>query len=116
MTYYRVDAATCHSIFTKVEGNKSDAEATHSSVSGDIDALGAVCTGKSATLASSLNAVYNRVLTAAMTGAEQQITSAAAGGRQAVAAIQRADHEMADRTEQEAHSVDEVRITDGKIV
>ena len=49
-----------------------------------------------------------------MTAAEQQITNAAAGGRSAVAAIQRADHEMADRIERDAHGVDEVRITDGK--
>lgn len=54
-----------------------------------------------------------------MTGAEQQVTNAVAGGRDAVAAIQRADADMAATTEsaeREANSVDEVRITDGKRV
>ena len=114
MTYYRVDAPTCYSIFGKAETEKSDAAAKHSKISAEIDELGAACTGKSAKLASSLNAIYNRVLTATMTAAEQQITNAAAGGRSAVAAIQRADHEMADRIERDAHGVDEVLITDGK--
>ena len=85
-------------------------------MSGDIDTLGSQCTGKSAKLAARLNAVYNRVLTAGMTGAEQQITDAVAGGRSAVAAIQAGDHEMADQTERAANIVDEVRITDGKNV
>ena len=63
-----------------------------------------------------MNAVYNRVLTAGMTGAEQQITDAVAGGRSAVTAIQAGDYEMADQTERAANIVDEVRITDGKNV
>ena len=47
-------------------------------------------------------------------GAEQQVTNAVAGGRAAVNAIQAADYEMAERTEREAQSVDEFRVTDGK--
>ena len=116
MTYYKVNAPACNSIFSKVEGECSNASTAHTSVSGDIDPLGSLCTGKSAKLAARLNAVYNRVLTAGMTGAEQQITDAVAGGRSAVAAIQAGDHEMADRTERAANIVDEVRITDGKKV
>ena len=116
MTYYKVNAPACNSIFSKVEGECSNASTAHTSVSGDIDTLGSLCTGKSAKLAARLNAVYNRVLTAGMTGAEQQITDAVAGGRSAVAAIQAGDHEMADQTERAANIVDEVRITDGKNV
>jgi hypothetical protein len=117
MTYHKVNAPACFGIFTKTEQENQNAKNSHQSVSHDIDALGSACTGKSAKLASSLNAVYNRVLTTAMTGSEQQVASAVAGGRQAVATIQRADAEMASATEsaeRRAHSVDEVRITDGK--
>lgn len=114
MTHYRVNAQTCSSIFSKVEGERSNASTAHTSVSGDIDTLGSLCTGKSSKLAAKLNAVYNRVLTAGMTGAEQQITNAVAGGRSAVAAIQAGDQEMADQTERAANAVDEVRIKDGK--
>ena len=103
MTYYKVNAPACNSIFSKVEGECSNASTAHTSVSGDIDTLGSLCTGKSGKLAARLNA-------------EQQITDAVAGGRSAVAAIQAGDHEMADRTERAANIVDEVRITDGKKV
>lgn len=72
MTYYKVNAPACNSIFSKVEGECSNASTAHTSVSGDIDTLGSLCTGKSAKLVARLNAVYNRVLTAGMTGAEQQ--------------------------------------------
>lgn len=82
MTYYKVNAPACNSIFSKVEGECSNASTAHTSVSGDIDTLGSLCTGKSAKLAARLNAVYNRVLTAGMTGAEQQITDAVAGDAQ----------------------------------
>lgn len=119
MTHHKVNAPACFEIFRKADQGKEDATRSHSSVSEEIDALGSACTGKSAKLASSLNAVYNRVLTAAMTGAEQQVTNAIEGGRTAVAAIQRADADMAATTEsaeREANSVDEVRITDGKRV
>lgn len=117
MTYHKVNAPTCLQIFTKVDQENQNAKNSHTSVSNDIDTLGSACTGKSAKLASSLNAVYNRVLTTAMTGSEQQVSSAVTGGRQAVAAIQRADAEMAATTEnaeRQANNVDEVRITDGK--
>ncbi|MDO5065947.1 MAG: hypothetical protein Q4D96_01540 [Propionibacteriaceae bacterium] len=119
MTYHKVNAPTCFEIFRKAEQDNASAKESHKSISDEIDALGSACTGKSAKLASSLNAVYNRVLTAAMTGAEQQVTGAVAGGRNAVAAIQRADAEMATATEhaeREANRVDEARITDGKRV
>jgi hypothetical protein len=114
MTYYKVNPSTCNGIFAKVEGEKSEAAEAHASVSGDIDTLGSLCTGKSSKLVASLAAVYNRVLTAGMTGAEQQIANAVSGGRSAVAAIQAGDQEMADQTERAASTVDEVHITDGK--
>ena len=114
MTWYKVDAASCRAVFVKTEGEGAEAAEVHSSVSSDIDALGALCVGESSVLVSALAAVYNRVLTPGMTGAEQQVTNAVAGGRAAVNAIQAADYEMAERTEREAHSVDEFRVTDGK--
>lgn len=117
MSYHKVEASSCYSIFTKAESQATEASESHTSVSGDIDTLGSACTGKSATLASSLNAVYNRVLTAAMTGSEQQINNAVAGGRSAVSAIVHAHDDMATTTanaERRAYHVDEVQITDGK--
>ncbi|MDO5084655.1 MAG: hypothetical protein Q4D89_14815 [Arachnia propionica] len=114
MTFHRVKADACYEIFTKVEAKVQNAGRIHNSVSGDVDALGALCTGESSILASKLNGLYNRVLTESMTSAEQQITNAAAGGRASVAAIQAGHHEMADQTAKDAHAVDEVRITDGK--
>ncbi|MDO5067090.1 MAG: hypothetical protein Q4D96_07420 [Propionibacteriaceae bacterium] len=114
MTFHRVKADACYEIFTKVEAEAEKAARTHKSVSSDIDALGALCTGESSILAAKLNGIYNRVLTESMTAAEQQITNAAAGGRASVAAIQAGDHEMADQTAKDAHATDEVRITDGK--
>lgn len=116
MTHYNVDAPACEAVFVKTEGEKAEAAATHSSISTDIDTLGSLCLGEASILASALNAVYNRVLSPGMTGAELQVTNATAGGRAAVAAIQAADYEMADRTEREAHAVDEFRVTDGKNV
>ncbi|RRD04118.1 hypothetical protein EII34_10950 [Arachnia propionica] len=116
MTWYNVDAASCRAVFARTEGERAQAAQKHSLVSADIDSLGALCVGESAALASALNAVYNRVLTPGMTGAEQQVSNAVAGGRSAVSAIQAADHEMADRTERAAHGVDEFRVTDGKPV
>lgn len=114
MSYHRVDAAACMAIFLKVDGYNAQATVTHARISTEVDTLGQVCTGESATLMTSLNAVYNRVITRNMTGARQQVGNATAGGRSAVAAILNGDQEMAARMEQEAHIVDEVSITDGK--
>lgn len=117
MTFHKVNALSCYRIFDKTESEKGKAEGSHKSVSSEIDALGSACTGESAELVSSLNAVYNRVLTRVMSGAEQQVANAVSGGRQAVVAIQQGDAEMAAATqnaERGAHSVDEVRVTDGK--
>lgn len=81
MTHYNVDAPACESVFVKTEGEKAEAAATHSSISTDIiDTLGALCLGEASILASALNAVYNRVLSPGMTGAELQVTNATAGG------------------------------------
>ena len=48
MTYYKVNAPACNSIFSKVEGECSNASTAHTSVSGDIDTLGSLCTGNRA--------------------------------------------------------------------
>lgn len=114
MTTHRVHAPSCFEIFTKVEAEGRNAALTHKSLSGDIDALGALCTGESSILAAKLNGLYNRVLTEGMTSAEQQIANAAAGGRSSVTAIQAGHYEMADRTAREAHEADEIHISDGK--
>lgn len=114
MTYHRVDAPACMAIFQATDGCNILAAAVHAKISTEVDVLGQACTGESATLMTSLEAVYNRVLTRNMTGATQQVGNATAGGRSAVAAILNGDYEMAARMEQEAHIVDEVKITDGK--
>ena len=114
MTDHRVEPAACHEIFTKVEAKAQNAGRIHKDLSGDIDALGALCTGESSILATKLNGLYNRILTEGMTSAEQQVSNAAAGGRASVTAIRDGHYEMADRTARDAHDADEVRITDGK--
>ncbi|MDO5066960.1 MAG: hypothetical protein Q4D96_06750 [Propionibacteriaceae bacterium] len=114
MTWYNVEAASCNAVFAKTERERSEAVQKHTSVSDDIDALGELCLGESAELVQALNAVYNRVLSAGMTSAEQQVANAIEGARAAVAAIQAADYEMADRTERDAHEADEFRVMDGK--
>ncbi|RRD49476.1 hypothetical protein [Arachnia propionica] len=55
MTTHRVHAPSCFEIFTKVEAEGRNAALTHKSLSGDIDALGALCTGESSILAAKLN-------------------------------------------------------------
>lgn len=88
---YSVDAATCNSIFDDVDGYVTEASTAHDSVSTDIDNMAAACsTGKAASIGPALNDVYNRLLASAMCTAEQQTTNAAAGGREAVSAIQMA--------------------------
>lgn len=114
MPDHRVLPEDCYAIFTKVEAKSRDAAKVHRSLSADIDALGALCTGESSILAAKLNGLYNRILTEGMTSAEQQVNNASAGGRESVAAIQAGHHEMADRTAHEANTVDEVHIKDGK--
>lgn len=112
---YNVDAGSCEAIFGQVEGHVTDASSAHTSVSGDIDNLGAACsTGLAAPITSALNQAYNFSLTTPMTTAEQQTTNAVAGGRDAVSAIQRGDEQMADNSEIAANEVDEVTIKDGK--
>ena len=63
MTDHRVEPAACHEIFTKVEAKAQNAGRIHKDLSGDIDALGALCTGESSILATKLNGLYNRILT-----------------------------------------------------
>ena len=63
MTDHRVKPDSCYEIFNKVEANGRNAARIHKSLSGDIDALGALCTGESSILAAKLNGLYNRVLT-----------------------------------------------------
>ena len=114
MIDHRVKPDSCYEIFNKVEAKGRNAARIHKSLSGDIDALGALCTGESSILATKLNGLYNRILTEGMTSAEQQIANAAAGARSSVAAIQAGHYEMADQTAREANEADEIRISDGK--
>lgn len=63
MTDHRVEPGACYEIFNKVEAKARNAARIHTSLSGDIDALGTLCAGESSILASKLNGLYNRVLT-----------------------------------------------------
>ena len=108
---YGVDGATGNSIFDDVDGYVTEASTAHDSVSTDIDNMAAACsTGKAASIGPALNDVYNRLLASAMCTAEQQTTNAAAGGREAVSAIQNGDEEMSNNAETAANSMDEVTV------
>ncbi|WP_315567368.1 DUF6507 family protein [Arachnia propionica] len=114
MTHYKVNAEICYSIFTKAESSVSSAQSTHSSIRSGVDQLGALCAkGEAAQITSALHGAYNRVLTQNMTTAEQRITKAVAGGRAAVAAIQRGDEAMANQVEFDVRDVVGIRATDG---
>ena len=139
--FYEIDPATCFSIFDTVETHKDTAANSHTSVSGDIDSLGATCaTGPAAPIQSALNKIYNRALTPAMSTAEQHTSNAVSCGRQAVHQYQLADQEQVSNAAscgheaqggcetminneplmgvtsyaQSANSPAEVKITDGK--
>jgi len=133
--FYEIDSATCFSIFDTVETHKNTAANSHTSVSGDIDSLGATCaTGPAAPIQSALNKIYNRALTPAMSTAEQHTSNAVSCGRQAVYQYQLADQTNCSREAQagcettinleplmgvtsyaqSANSPAEVKITDGK--
>lgn len=139
--FYEIDSETCFSIFDTTETHKNTAANSHTSVSGDIDSLGATCaTGPAAPIQSALNKIYNRALTPAMSTAEQHTSNAVSCGRQAVYQYQLADQEQVLNTTncsreaqagcettlnleplmgvtsyaQSANSPAEVKITDGK--
>ena len=139
--FYKIDPATCFSIFDTAETHKDTAADSHTSVSGDIDSLGSACaTGPSAPIQNALNQAYNRVLTSAMSSAEQHTSNAVSCGRQAVYQYQLAEREQVLNTTnygseaqagyettlqseplmnltssaQEAYSPIEVKVTDGK--
>lgn len=112
--YHRVDPTACYGIMAQAEGYGMEAEAELSAVSGEVDSVASACTGHSSSIASALNSVYNRALGPSMTGAVQQINGAAAGGRDAVAAIQNGHYEMAANSARDARAVETVKITDRK--
>lgn len=139
--FYRIYPATCLSIFDTVETHKDTAAESHTSVSGDIDSLGSACAaGPSAPIQNALNQAYNRVLTSAMSTAEQHTSNAVHCGRQAVYQYELADQEQASNVTyyrdvsevryentltseplmnlttyaQSANAPEEVKITDGK--
>ncbi|MDO5067751.1 MAG: hypothetical protein Q4D96_10775 [Propionibacteriaceae bacterium] len=91
----------------------------HGKVSSRVDEVGSACIGKSAKIGSRLNALYNRVLTRNMTGAETQIDNAVSAGRNILGVHRQANAEMesnVQRFEREASELDEFEIADGKHV
>lgn len=127
MSQYSIIESSCNEIFRQTETEMDTAASAHRAMSTAIDdARSALSDPKVSDLSTALAAIYNRVLTSALTAGEQQVRSACAGGRGAVGAFRDGAGHMADDTrrrqmessidqfEVQAHDVDDVTITDGK--
>lgn len=116
---WRIENSACHAVLSRVEMQNDEVKDVHHKVSSSVDEAGNACIGKSAKIGSRLNALYNRVITRSMTGAETQIDNAVSAGRSILGVHVQANAEMEGnvrRFEREAFELDEFRITDGKRV
>lgn len=116
---WRIENSACHAVLSRVDMQNGEVKDVHREVSSSVDEVGSACIGKSAKIGSRLNALYNRVLTRNMTGAETQIENAVSAGRSILGIHGQANAEMegnVQRFEREAFELDQFGAADGKQV